>query len=261
MNRPLAVWVAGSAILMAACTGSPTPAPPAVASAPSSVHQPAPDPAPAVPQVRSGSGPGEIIVDYVQPYAEPVALPLGVPTAGSAAVQPDGAVVVVDGAGRLVGAVMAPAEQSAAHLLVEAGRVRVVLSADRSAYPLSVRLTTVHNLVTAQRWVVVDGRRTLEVTPAPWLRRWDGQVAARAAWLEVTSGRRDAESSGMWEQFRCHVQFAATKQVWHLEPWRPALGYAATVVAACNPGPVPDPDLPHYRSSTSPSKTQVMKPS
>jgi hypothetical protein len=47
----------------------------------------------------------------------------------------------------------------------------------------------------------------------------------------------------MWEQFRCHAQFAAGKRLWHLEPWRPALPYPATVAAWCNPGPEPDPDL------------------
>lgn len=52
-----------------------------------------------------------------------------------------------------------------------------------------------------------------------------------------------ADTPGMWEQFRCHAQFAAGKRLWHLEPWRPALPYPATVAAWCNPGPEPDPDL------------------
>ncbi len=40
----------------------------------------------------------------------------------------------------------------------------------------------------------------------------------------------------MKDQFRCHVQFAPSKRHFHLEPWRPAVGYARTVANGCNPG-------------------------
>lgn len=252
MKRPLAVWAAGSTILMAACTGSLTAGPPAVATATTPVRRPAPAPTSVEPQVRGGMVQGGFTVAFSEPHAEPVPLPMSAPPTGSASRQPDGAVLLVDVAGRLVGAVLAP-PQSAARLLATAGRVEVVLDDTRAAYPLTLRLTVVRDLVASQRWVVVGGRRTLEVTPRAWLRSWTGLVGARAAWLEVAAEQPDAARPGMWEQLRCHAQFAPAKSVWHLEPWRPAVGYAATVAALCNPGPARDPDLPF-----SPSKTQVM---
>lgn len=48
----------------------------------------------------------------------------------------------------------------------------------------------------------------------------------------------------MYDQFQCHWQWARlvspNKPSWNLEPWRPAVGYDATVQALCNPGG-PDP--------------------
>jgi hypothetical protein len=36
-------------------------------------------------------------------------------------------------------------------------------------------------------------------------------------------------------QLRCHATFASNKPVWDLEAWRPNVGYADTVLHACNP--------------------------
>jgi hypothetical protein len=52
-----------------------------------------------------------------------------------------------------------------------------------------------------------------------------------------------ADTAGMEDQLICHVQFASAKPVFHLEPWRPAVGYLRTLVAGCNPGPLPDSDI------------------
>lgn len=41
--------------------------------------------------------------------------------------------------------------------------------------------------------------------------------------------------SGMEDQYKCHVNFAKNKVPWNLEPWRPDVGYVATVAARCNP--------------------------
>lgn len=40
---------------------------------------------------------------------------------------------------------------------------------------------------------------------------------------------------GMHDQYWCHANFAKTKNEWNLEPYRPNVGYNATVAAHCNP--------------------------
>ncbi|MGW5381919.1 DUF2599 domain-containing protein [Nocardia sp. NPDC003963] len=60
------------------------------------------------------------------------------------------------------------------------------------------------------------------------------------AWQEIRIADPDADTPGMWDQFRCHWEWARLiapdKPSWNLEPWRPSVGYDATVDAACNPG-------------------------
>lgn len=62
------------------------------------------------------------------------------------------------------------------------------------------------------------------------------------AWQEVLGLTADAASPGMAEQFTCHVLFASSKDVWHLEPWRPVVDGTQMLATRCNPGG-PDPDL------------------
>lgn len=50
---------------------------------------------------------------------------------------------------------------------------------------------------------------------------------------------------GMINQLTCHLAIARKKVQWDLDPWRPYVGYAATVVAGCNPT-VPDPEKPFH---------------
>lgn len=60
------------------------------------------------------------------------------------------------------------------------------------------------------------------------------------AWQEIRAADPAADTPGMWDQFRCHWEWARLiapdKPTWNLEPWRPPVGYDATVDAACNPG-------------------------
>jgi hypothetical protein len=60
------------------------------------------------------------------------------------------------------------------------------------------------------------------------------------AWQEIRTADPAADTPGMWDQFRCHWEWARLiapdKPTWNLEPWRPLVGYDATVDAACNPG-------------------------
>ncbi len=56
----------------------------------------------------------------------------------------------------------------------------------------------------------------------------------------MLAARPDADRPGMFDQFRCHVEYAPRKAAWYLDPARPDLGYLVTVLAKCNPGPDPD---------------------
>lgn len=85
-----------------------------------------------------------------------------------------------------------------------------------------------------------------------WINREDGislslypiyafptNASMYAAWDTVVSKHgRDSNwsnESGMKDQFHCHNDFASAKRPWNLEPWRPNVGYTATVTAGCNP--------------------------
>ncbi|RDI63592.1 DUF2599 domain-containing protein [Nocardia pseudobrasiliensis] len=89
-----------------------------------------------------------------------------------------------------------------------------------------------------------DGRR-LHVYPTAAGRADTIPAAVDRAWGEVVADAADADSPGMYDQFRCHWEWARLlrpdKPSWNLEPWRPAVGYDATVQAGCNPG---GPELP-----------------
>lgn len=85
----------------------------------------------------------------------------------------------------------------------------------------------------------VDGARLL-VFPTEAGRRTPYPGAESRAWLEILAAAPDADTPGMFDQFRCHWVWARmvqpNKPSWNLEPWRPAVGYDATVQDACNPG-------------------------
>ncbi|MVU78524.1 DUF2599 domain-containing protein [Nocardia sp. ET3-3] len=85
----------------------------------------------------------------------------------------------------------------------------------------------------------IDGRR-LHVYPTTAGRKDTYPAALDRAWSEVLTSAPDADTPGMYDQFRCHWEWARVvapdKPSWNLEPWRPAVGYDATVAAFCNPG-------------------------
>ncbi|MFF0494285.1 DUF2599 domain-containing protein [Nocardia sp. NPDC004068] len=99
-------------------------------------------------------------------------------------------------------------------------------------------------LIDHTEWIDdADGRR-LYVYPTAAGRADTFPAALDRAWGEVVAASPDADSPGMYDQFRCHWEWARlvkpNKPSWNLEPWRPAVGYEATVQALCNPGG-PDP--------------------
>lgn len=84
-----------------------------------------------------------------------------------------------------------------------------------------------------------DGAR-LVVHPTAAGRATTFPGADLRAWTEIRAADGTADTPGMWDQFRCHWDWARLvapdKPTWNLEPWRPPVGYDATVGAACNPG-------------------------
>ncbi|WP_431970237.1 DUF2599 domain-containing protein [Nocardia sp. bgisy134] len=85
----------------------------------------------------------------------------------------------------------------------------------------------------------VDGARLL-VFPSEAGRRTTYPGSDERAWQEVLAQSPDADTPGMRDQFICHWDWARlvqpNKPSWNIEPWRPAVGYPATVQASCNPG-------------------------
>ncbi|MGK8524124.1 DUF2599 domain-containing protein [Nocardia asteroides] len=85
----------------------------------------------------------------------------------------------------------------------------------------------------------IDGPRIL-VVPTPAGRQTTYPGSDERAWREVVDRSADADTPGMRDQFLCHWAWARLvqpdKPSWNLEPWRPAVGYPATVEARCNPG-------------------------
>jgi hypothetical protein len=70
-------------------------------------------------------------------------------------------------------------------------------------------------------------------------------AAVDAAWAEVLTLSPDADMPGMWDQFRCHWEFAergqAGKISWNLEPWRPEVDQTTLLATGCNPGGTQEP--------------------
>lgn len=95
-------------------------------------------------------------------------------------------------------------------------------------------------LIDRLEWTsTIDGRR-LMVHPTRAGRDTTFPGAAVRAWKELNTLDPAADTPGMWDQFRCHWEWARLvapdKPTWNLEPWRPPVGYDATIGAACNPG-------------------------
>ncbi len=170
-----------------------------------------------------------------------LALPLQVPPGGTATVTSD-RVLVRDPDGHFVVAV---------ELLIDdvpsptRGRRPVLADTDSGPVlvlepggPVTVRVRVCRQLVLETTWFKHRGTRSLRVTPTWVARGWFS--GGDQVWAEVVKREPDADTPGMRDQLVCHVRFTPAKQAWFLEPDRPAVGYAATVLAACNPGDVAD---------------------
>lgn len=93
------------------------------------------------------------------------------------------------------------------------------------------------------------------ISSATWIVR-DGEISLSIVWkddifnysyssvfqllVNIFSGSSkwpdtSTANGTMRDQFECHYKFATSKKPWNLEPWRTYVGYARTVLAACNP--------------------------
>lgn len=90
--------------------------------------------------------------------------------------------------------------------------------------------------VESVRWTTRGGRASLTVVPSAWQRAHPDEASIEAAWEEIVRLTPRADQPGMRDQYACHVRFVPTKEEFHLEPWRPAVGYPRTVAQGCNPG-------------------------
>lgn len=114
------------------------------------------------------------------------------------------------------------------------------LTASPLAAPPSVDPYAGQPLIDHVAWTeTIDGPRLL-VFPTQAGRRTTFPGSDERAWQEVVAESADADAPGMRDQFICHWAWARLvqpdKPSWNLEPWRPAVGYQATVEARCNPG-------------------------
>lgn len=90
--------------------------------------------------------------------------------------------------------------------------------------------------VESVRWTTRGGRASLTVVPSAWQRAHPDEASIDAAWEEIARLTPRADRPGRRDQYACHVRFVPTKEEFHLEPWRPAVGYPRTVAQGCNPG-------------------------
>lgn len=95
-------------------------------------------------------------------------------------------------------------------------------------------------LIDHVEWITNSAGRQLRVYPTGAGRRDFFPGARLRAWQEVVADAPNADTPGMQDQFYCHWDWARVvepnKPSWNLEPWRPNVGYPATVRALCNPG-------------------------
>ena len=89
-------------------------------------------------------------------------------------------------------------------------------------------------------WIWRGSELSLRLYPKDWCKQANITTALKeTTWAAVynyfhTESYWD-NSEGMRQQYLCHVDFAKYENNWNLEPWRPNVGYNATVAAGCNP--------------------------
>lgn len=104
---------------------------------------------------------------------------------------------------------------------------------------------TYNDYFSSVSWITRDGKDSLSISPKAILTTNlpsgnVGYAHIGNAWNKLLSRHKNdskfKNQTGMMNQYLCHAQFAGGyKTPWNIEPWRPSVSYAATVIAACNP--------------------------
>ncbi len=93
-------------------------------------------------------------------------------------------------------------------------------------------------------WVYRYNEWTLSLTPTDCGRQTDSDNTPYAVDELIrlySSSRYWSNTHGMRHQLICHFAIADSKPEWNLDPFRPDVGYSATVAAGCNPiDPLPE---------------------
>ena len=171
-------------------------------------------------------------------------------TSATIEVEEDGSLLIYDDNNELVGATSSLKLKDSNNSTVDVSAkslgnvVQYKIGGDDNIYPLSgeIQLYGVNDFsqwFSSGGWITRDGKISLSLTHTGWA--YAGIETGPITWSWNTVKNKFSGSAnwrnaqGMLEQYQCHVNFAANKNPWNLEPWRPSVGYANTITAACNP--------------------------
>ena len=132
--------------------------------------------------------------------------------------------VAVDASGAAVAASMSVAGDA------------VVVAVDDSVSDADVSIMAITDLISKVTRASTSQGVTYRVQPTALGRAASETVHVISGWPEAVR-KGVADRTGLREQYLCHPlsQVARVKSTWNLDTWRPTVGLAATVAAACNP--------------------------
>ncbi len=178
--------------------------------------------------------------------------PVNLPPNGKIERDENGAVLVLDQAGKLVGAFSVPwaidseGKKIPTRYEVRGNAVVQVVEHLRSdtRYPVVADPWMWIDLIKSASWKYNRPYGwTLQVKPTAWARANAGSYLVGVyGWDELYGKYKNrglnTNLGGMRDQFICHqdLMVAALKSSWNLDEWRPDVSYAQTKLALCNPG-------------------------
>ena len=115
----------------------------------------------------------------------------------------------------------------------------VIMNSNQLVGPLAY--DSLGNYFNYAAWIYRDEGVSPSLDPNDYVRAMSGW--ANNAWAALShpqigfgSDYRFASNpNGMKDQYYCHWYYAAEKDYWNLEPWRPNVGFPVTVANWCNP--------------------------
>lgn len=165
-------------------------------------------------------------------------------------IEDDNSLIFFDGNSEMIGAAstLIVKDANGNHIDVNARTINNLVRYDiddaNAVYPLYGDIEVYGNNDFSQwfskgEWITRDGKISLSLTHTGWAYLGISTGPITWSWNTVvnkfSSSSNWSNAQGMQEQYQCHVNFAATKNPWNLEPWRPAVGYMETTKKECNP--------------------------